>query len=139
MGPKDTSAASLAGTLALAAVLCLSPGGAGAQSQAPLRGPVGKQPSPAAAAPKVYYDIYEPLQRPRLKRESCMKTEDSVGAYCVTKCNPSYELKSDVRPMRCVGTKPLPPGMLPGPIRSEKGIQPMPPIPDKPPPSKPGA
>ena len=68
----------------------------------------------AKGAARVYYDIYEPLQRRRLRKESCMKDEDAVGASCVKKCLPSYELKAEFRPMRCQGTKPLPPGVLPG-------------------------
>jgi hypothetical protein len=106
---------------------------AGAQAQAPQK--------PAAAKPpaRVYYDAYQPLQRPRLKRESCMKSEESVGAYCVKKCNPSYVLKSDMRPMVCQGTNPLPPGVLPGPMRAEAGVQPIPPVPENAPKPKPGA
>jgi hypothetical protein len=120
----------------LAAGLCAL--AAGAQAQAPQK-PAAQKPAAAKPPARVYYDIYEPLQRPRLKRESCMKGEDSVGAYCVKKCNPSYVLRSDIRPMRCQGTNPLPPGVLPGPIRSDVGIQPMPPQPDRPPLPKPGA
>lgn len=101
--------------------------------------PAAQQPALAKPPARPLYDVYEPLQRPRLKRESCLKDEDSVGVYCVKKCNPSYELKSDVRPMRCQGTIPLPPGMLPGPIRSEVGEQPMPAQSDKPRAVKPGA
>jgi hypothetical protein len=111
--------------------------GAGAQ-QAPQKGGAQKA-APAKPPGRVYYDIYEPLQRTRLKKESCMKDEDSVGAYCVKKCMPSYELKSDIRPMRCQGTNPLPPGVLPGPIRTDIGTQPMPVPPAKPRPEKPGA
>lgn len=128
--------------LALAAGLGLAATLAGAQTQPPQKPaaqkPAAQQPATKPAA-RVYYDAYEPLQRPRLKRESCRKDEDSVGAYCVKKCNPSYELKSEMRPMRCQGTKPLPPGVLPGPVRSDIGVQPMPEQPDKPRAAKPGA
>jgi hypothetical protein len=115
--------------------------GANAQSTAPQK-PAAKALAPAtkgAPPARLYYDAYEPLQRTHLKRESCRKDEESVGAHCVKKCNPSYELKTDVRPMRCVGTRPLPPGVLPGPIRSDFGVQPMPAQPANPPKPKPGA
>jgi hypothetical protein len=105
--------------------------------QAPQK-PAPQKPAAIKPAARVYYDIYEPLQRRRLRKEACLKDEDSVGANCVKKCMPSYELKAEFRPMRCQGTKPLPPGMLPGPIRSDVGVQPMPEPPEKPQPVKPG-
>lgn len=121
----------LAGLFAMAAA-------AHSQTQQPQKSPAKKSNELKLPA-RTYYDAYEPLQRARLKRESCMRDEDSIGAYCVKKCLPSYELKSEMRPMRCQGTKPLAPGVLPGPVRSDIGVQKMPSQPDAPPRSKPGA
>ena len=142
MAARCGKAMNLARQLVLAGGFCAMAAGAGAQTQAPQKAaaqkPAAQQPAAKGAA-RVYYDIYEPLQRRRLRKESCSRDEDSVGANCVKKCLPSYELKAEFRPMRCQCTTPLPPGTLPGPIRSDVGIQPMPAQPEKPQPSKPGA
>ena len=100
--------------------------------------PPGK---PVAKAPqdKPVYDIYEPSQRLRTRRQECMQDEEPMGAYCAKKCQAGYQMEISGKNARCRSLKPLPPGTLPGPIRQEIGTQPKLPEPAKPQPRQPGA
>lgn len=90
---------------------------AGALAQAPAR-------KPLAAA----YDEYESSQRQRLRRESCGREEDMVGAFCVRQCERGYRpVSHDALPRRCRSVQPLPAGSLPQGVRRQVGTQPVPP------------
>jgi hypothetical protein len=87
----------------------------------------------AKKAERVHYDQYEPMKTPRLSRQDCLRTEESIGAFCVNRCQRGYVIVPDSNPPRCRSVEPLPPGQLPGPIRKEVGApQPKPPQPSKP-------
>jgi hypothetical protein len=67
----------------------------------------------------VYYDQYEPSQRQRLRRESCARDEDVVGAFCAKRCEKGYIHVVGSKPYRCRSLEPLPPGHLPGAMRRQ--------------------
>ena len=101
----------------LVCALALAALAAGAGAQAPAR-----KPLPAA------YDEYESSQRTRLRRESCGREEDMVGAYCVRHCERGYMAVSQSSlPRRCRSLQPLPAGSLPQGVRRQVGTQPVPP------------
>lgn len=79
-----------------------------------------------------YYDMYEPSQRQRLRRESCGRIEDPIGPYCVKQCVKGYQMVAGSNPPRCRSIEPLPQGQMPGPVRKEVGIQPPLPGPREP-------
>ena len=79
-----------------------------------------------------YYDMYEPSQRQRLRRENCASSEEPVGPYCVKQCDKGYRLVAGSKPPRCRSIEPLPPGQMPRPVRKEVGVQPPPPGPRQP-------
>ncbi|OGA20539.1 MAG: hypothetical protein A3I02_11740 [Betaproteobacteria bacterium RIFCSPLOWO2_02_FULL_67_26] len=93
----------------------------------------GTQAPAAKKAARVYYDQYEPMKALRLSRQDCLRTEESIGAFCVNRCQRGYVMVPGSNPPRCRSVDPLPPGQLPGPIRKEVGApQPKPPQPSKP-------
>lgn len=92
------------------AVLAFAGTAMAADNDAPPRNTAGTQ--------KLYYDTYVPAQRMRLRRETCMDTEQSVGAFCVKACQTGYVPVAGP-PVRCRSAKPLPPGQFPGPVRRE--------------------
>lgn len=87
-----------------------------------------------AAKEKLYYDTYEPVQRLRLRRETCGRAEQAVGAFCVKACQRGYVAVAG-KPVRCRSLTPLPPGHFPGPVRKEMNVLPPRPVP-KPGPSQ---
>src|SRR5262245_41620982 len=91
-----------------------------------------------AAQQKAYYDQYEPSERQRLRRESCMRDEEPIGPYCVKQCQKGYVLVAGSKPPRCRSLEPLPSGQLPGPVRKQVGVQAPPPGPRQPPPKSKG-
>jgi hypothetical protein len=103
------------GALALAA--------ASAWGQAP-----AAKPAPQAG---MVYDRYQASQRLRLRAESCMRDEDSSGAYCIKKCASGYvSLDSPPPGARiCRSARPLGPGQIQPPLRKQLGVQPAPPKP----------
>ena len=88
---------------------------------------------------KPVYDIYEPSQRLRTRRQECMRDEEPMGAYCAKKCQAGYQMEISGKNARCRSINPLPPGSLPGPVRKEIGTQPKLPAPAKPQAPRPGA
>ena len=101
--------------------------------------PSNVPPAAKALQNKPQYDVYEPSQRLRTRRQECMKGEDSVGAYCVKKCQTGYTMEVRGKQARCRAINPLPPGAIAGAPRKEIGVQPKLPPPAKPEPPKPGA
>jgi len=88
---------------------------------------------------KPVYDVYEPSQRLRTRRQQCMQDEEAMGAYCTKKCQSGYELTMNGRYPRCRTVEPLPPGSLPSPLRTEIGTQAELPHPATSQPRQPGA
>ena len=97
------------------------------------------KPAAKALEDKPVYDIYEPSQRLRTRRQECVGDEEPMGAYCAKKCQTGYQMEINGKYARCRALKPLPPGSLPSPIRKEIGTQPKLPEPAKPQPRQPGA
>ena len=122
----------LAGTVTMAVAI--------AQSQVPPKAaPPKTVQQKSATLNKTYYDLYEPSQRQRLRRETCMKEETSLGPFCVRNCMAGYVMEEG-RPARCRSIQPLPLGSLPpSTVRKEIGTQPIPPVPENAPKPKPGA
>jgi hypothetical protein len=105
----------------LLALFALAALAAGAWAQQP----PAKKP---VLAQKPVYDEYEPSQRQRLRRESCGRNEDVLGAWCVKKCERGYLAVSlTALPRRCRSERPLPPGSLYQGLRKQTGVQPVPP------------
>lgn len=134
--------------LAAAVAACTWPGVVLSQQpaakarQADTNSPGKSSPGRAAAkAPqdKPVYDVYEPSQRLRTRRQECMRDEEPLGAYCVKKCQSGYQSETSGRSARCRSIEPLPPGSVPTPVRKEIGTQPSLPEPAKPRPRQPGA
>lgn len=109
-------------TLMLLAVAGFSAGQAGtvaAQQSSPPR-----PASPQSQQTKEYFDMYEPVQRLRLRRETCGEREQSFGAYCVKACKSGFISMAGTKPPRCRSLTPLPAGQLPGAVRKEMDFQP---------------
>jgi hypothetical protein len=85
----------------------------------------------------LHYDIYQPSERLRTRRDTCMKDEDMKGAYCLKKCEKNYVAVGNGRPPRCRSVEPLAPGVMPSAIRIQSAVQPLPPGGAPPPPNKP--
>jgi hypothetical protein len=75
----------------------------------------------------LYYDVYQPSERRRMRRDTCMADEDMRGAYCVKKCDKGFVAVGSGKPPRCRSVDPLPPGRMPTAIRIQTGTQPLPP------------
>jgi hypothetical protein len=106
--------------LAAAGVAAVQAGTAAAQ-QAPARKPAQGQQV------KEYFDMYEPVQRLRMRSESCSRKETPVGAYCAKACKTGYSMVPGSNPPRCRSLTPLPAGQFPGPVRKEMDtVQPHP-------------
>ena len=118
----------------LAAAICAVAWTGLAIAQQPAGKPVAK-----TLQDKPIYDVYEPSQRLRTRRQECMRDEDAMGAYCAKKCQAGYQMEISGKNARCRAVEPLPPGAAPGPVRKEIGTQPALPKPDKPRPQQPGA
>jgi hypothetical protein len=97
------------------AVLAVLATAAGAAQPTPPRNANG------GAKAKLYYDTYEPVQRLRLRRETCGRTEQAVGAFCVKACQRGYVAVAG-KPVRCRSLTPLPPDHFPGPVRKEMDV-----------------
>ena len=82
----------------------------------------------AAAPDNLHYEIYQPSQRLRTRRDNCSSDEDIRGAYCVKKCDTSYVAFGNGHPPRCRSIEPLPPGVMPSAMRVRTGAQPLPPV-----------
>lgn len=87
----------------------------------------------SAGPENLHYDIYEPSERRRMRRDTCGKDENESGAYCVKKCDKEYVAVANAKPPRCRSIEPLPPGRMPTAVRAQTGVQPLPP--DTPPPA----
>jgi hypothetical protein len=125
--------------LVLAALICAVAWSGPAAAQAPAaKTPPGKYAADALQA-KPVYDVYEPSQRLRTRRQQCMQDEEPMGAYCAKKCQPGYQMTINDRYARCRTVEPLPPGSLPSPMRTETGTQPESPHLAKPQTRQPGA
>jgi hypothetical protein len=72
----------------------------------------------------LHYDIYQPSQRLRTRRDNCFNDEDMKGAYCVKKCARNYVAFGNGHPPRCRSVDPLPPGVMPSAERVQTGVQP---------------
>jgi hypothetical protein len=90
---------------------------------------------PAPPKAKAYFDMYEPVQRMRLRRETCGDREQTNGAFCVKACKSGYVAMTGTKPPRCRSLTPLPAGQFPGAVRKEIDVQPRRPAPA----AKPGA
>lgn len=86
--------------------------------------PPPKPASPQSQQAKAYFDMYEPVQRLRLRRETCGEREQSFGAYCVKACKSGYISMTGAKPPRCRSLTPLPAGQFPGAVRKEMDSQP---------------
>lgn len=75
--------------------------------------------------PGTYYDTYEPDKRLRLRRESCMSGEMTVGAYCAKACRKGYGFVSGSKLPKCRSLEPIPVGQAPLPTRKDIGVQPL--------------
>jgi len=96
-------------------------------------------PTPAQAqqSSKIFYDMYEPILRQRLRREACRRDELSAGAFCALACQKGYVHVAGSMPPRCRSLTPLPAGQLPGPVRKETAAPLRPPLPRSVPPTPP--
>jgi len=122
--------------LATVTLVAAQAGVAFAQQSQPRKPPLQRQPQ-AQQSGKAYYEMYEPSQRQRLRRESCGRNELPIGANCVRMCKKGYVQIAGSKPPRCRSITPLPAGQLPGPVQKEAGAPPRPPR--KPaPPKQPG-
>jgi len=127
-------------SLLLAAVVWSATGGQSTLAQQPQAKPPQAKPPAAKQAPRIYHDEYEPNHARRSRKQSCLRDEEEIGAYCVRSCRAGYAMLTDRHPPRCRSIDPLPPGQLPGPLRRDIGEQPMPPgHPKTPQKSPPGA
>jgi hypothetical protein len=81
----------------------------------------------ATALDNLHYDIYQPSQRLRTRRDNCSSDEDIKGAYCVKKCEKNFVAIGNGHPPRCRSVEPLPPGVMPSAMRVQTGTQPLPP------------
>lgn len=86
--------------------------------------PSTRPASPQSQQAKQYFDMYEPVQRLRLRRETCGEREQSFGAYCVKACKSGYVSMTGTKPPRCRSLTPLPAGQFPAPVRKEMDSQP---------------
>jgi hypothetical protein len=100
--------------LAILALAVLAPAAGAAQ-------PTPSQSTAGGTRAKLYYDAYEPVQRLRLRRETCGRTEQAVGAFCVKACQRGYVAVAG-KPVRCRSLTPLPPDHFPGPVRKEMDV-----------------
>jgi hypothetical protein len=134
---------------ALLATLVAAWGPEFAAAQQPPAKPAADKNTSAKSAPekkapgqalmeKPHYDVYEPSQRLRTRKQVCMQDEVSNDAFCVKKCETGYQMEFSGKQAKCRSQKPLPPGVMPGPVRKQQGNQPKPP-PLKPEQIKPGA
>jgi hypothetical protein len=81
----------------------------------------------STAQDNLHYDIYQPSERLRTRRDTCLRDEDMKGAYCVKKCEKNFVAVGNGRPPRCRSTEPLAPGVMPSAIRIQTAAQPLPP------------
>ncbi|MGQ0579460.1 MAG: hypothetical protein ACT4PQ_11200 [Betaproteobacteria bacterium] len=109
-------------SLAAAVWVCAHAGTALAQQTQP-RKPAVQQPQ-AQQSGRAYYEMYEPSQRQRLRRESCGRNEVPIGASCVRTCKQGYLQVAGSKPPRCRSIAPLPAGQLPGPVHKEASTPP---------------
>lgn len=80
-----------------------------------------------AALDNLHYEIYQPSQRLRTRRDNCSSDEDMKGAYCVKKCLTNFVASGNDNLPRCRSVEPLPPGVMPSAMRVQTGAQPLPP------------
>jgi hypothetical protein len=107
--------------------------------QSPAKSPPAKSAPGQALKEQRQFDAYDPSKRLRNSRQSCMRDEEHVGAYCAKKCQPGYQMEIKDNFATCRSLTPLPPGVMPGPRHKETGIQPEPPKSEKQGPGRPGA
>ena len=88
--------------------------------------PAANAQQKSTAPDNLRYDIYQPSERLRTRRDHCLKDEDMKGAYCVKKCEKNYVAVGNGRPPRCRSVEPLPPGVMPSAIRVQTAVQPPP-------------
>ncbi len=127
---------------ALTAALIAAAGCAVAQQPAEKKAPA--KPAPEKKAPagkaltdKPQYDAYEPSKRLRARRLACMNDEVSIDAWCAKKCRAGYQMEFSGKRVTCRSLTPLPPGVFPGPVRKQTGVQPaLPPLKNPPPPRR---
>ena len=79
----------------------------------------------SATQMNLYYDVYQPSERKRMRRDTCMNDEDMHGAYCIKKCDKGFIAVGSGKPPRCRSVDPLPPGRMPTAVRMQTGTQPL--------------